>query len=458
MVKIVPRKRYVFLIGVVLVALGFYIPKLLVPLALSIVDLIEKSIKRVDTGLLILAAAKLVIYQSVKGLPGYLGVFLIAESIETKRGSRKYIKLILPLIIVSAMHLMVNKGVDKTDILVPLLTVIAGSLLIEQMSFKGDNIFATTIVVAQLAFGLQWLNLTPWLTNFGFGSGDLATSIQIASKFLVGDKVMNFLGFSFCIPLLVTAVITTKLLAVYMKRISDVEIRKEQEVELERMRLQAEETRILREMHSLVHDLKTPLMTVQGLSSLVEMATSEEKVRDYCRHIGNAVDKVNEMISEILYEKVRKPAEIEDLINYVRAHVMVKVEGRKVYFELDDNLPVLRINKIRVARAIDNLIQNAFRATSPTEGKIWIRVRSERQGVTFEVEDNGVGIPAEKLADIWTVGYSTRPEGSGLGLAFVKRVVESHQGTVEVESTVGKGTTVRIWLPEEVANDQNIGD
>ncbi len=256
------------------------------------------------------------------------------------------------------------------------------------------------------------------------------------------------------------ALVTTELIALHHRRLHDIEVLRGFELQYQHSQFQVQELRVVQEMHSLVHDLKTPLMTVQGLNSLLQMAVQDAHLQEYTRRIEGAVDNLNKMISEILYDEVRKEVSVEELIKYVRAHVLVDVRGQKISFQLAENLPLLEVNLIRLARALINLIENAYTSTAGVrEGRIEVKVESNDQGqVVFTVADNGVGIPAHLQEEIWVPSYSTKSPSSGLGLGFVKRVVDNHQGMITIESQPGWGTIVTVMIPGVKQDDQNFSN
>lgn len=279
------------------------------------------------------------------------------------------------------------------------------------------------------------------------GISDIPRDIKVAADFTGGIPVLDFVSLFLWISFTLSAVFSSRLFAFYNYSLQEAEKRKQEEMAIQEMRMRAEEVRLLQEMHALVHDLKTPLMTIQGLSSLLGLATENAKVQEYCGKIAASVDNVNEMVSEILYDDVRKVINVSDFLNYVRAHALVKFQGQQIYFKIEDELPLITVNRIRMARVFTNLIQNAFAATgNKSNGFIEVIAKQQYGDVLFTIKDNGVGISKEDLEDIWRLGFSKK-NSSGLGLNFVKNVVESHSGSVTIKSKVGEGTLVEILLP-----------
>jgi signal transduction histidine kinase len=100
----------------------------------------------------------------------------------------------------------------------------------------------------------------------------------------------------------------------------------------------------------------------------------------------------------------------------------------------------------RLEQLLLNLALNAAEAM-PEGGTLTLRVRGEGGRVVAEVEDTGVGIPADAVEKVFLPFYSTKPTGTGLGLALAARIVAAHEGTVNVKSEPGRGTILRISLP-----------
>jgi signal transduction histidine kinase len=92
-----------------------------------------------------------------------------------------------------------------------------------------------------------------------------------------------------------------------------------------------------------------------------------------------------------------------------------------------------------------NLLENA-RAAIAQAGTVCVEARGVAEGVVLRVRDDGSGIPAELLPRIFEPHFSTRSSGTGLGLAIVRRLVESWEAAVSVESEMGRGTVIHIWL------------
>jgi signal transduction histidine kinase len=120
--------------------------------------------------------------------------------------------------------------------------------------------------------------------------------------------------------------------------------------------------------------------------------------------------------------------------------------GLKVVSELASGLPAVLFDPAQLKQVLVNLIKNAMQAMPP-QGTLTVRSGSTPEAVWMAVSDTGPGIPPEQLNRIFEPFYTTKNKGTGLGLLIVQRIIRDHGGRIELESTVGKGTTFKLWLP-----------
>jgi len=108
----------------------------------------------------------------------------------------------------------------------------------------------------------------------------------------------------------------------------------------------------------------------------------------------------------------------------------------------------MQVDVEKIRRVLVNLIENAI-AAMPKGGRIKITSKARGNMAEIRVTDNGVGIAKKEMRLIWKPFHTTKARGIGLGLAICKRMIEAHDGTISVRSTIGKGTTFTIRLPRE---------
>ena len=117
--------------------------------------------------------------------------------------------------------------------------------------------------------------------------------------------------------------------------------------------------------------------------------------------------------------------------------------------EVESGLPAAMADPVALRRVLENLVRNALECLGGKPGTVWIRARSGASSgrVRLEVEDDGPGMTGEDRERMFEQFYTTRPEGAGLGLAIVRRLVTDMEGTIEVDTEPGRGTRFSLELP-----------
>jgi signal transduction histidine kinase len=113
---------------------------------------------------------------------------------------------------------------------------------------------------------------------------------------------------------------------------------------------------------------------------------------------------------------------------------------------LDPELPMVRLDRETFRSAVLNLLINAVQALE-AGGQLVVRTRPAGLGVLLELIDTGPGMDADTLSKVFRAFYTTKQGGSGLGLPTARKIIEAHGGSIDIESTPGRGTKVTIWLP-----------
>lgn len=446
--KIDLDKRNAYM-GILLVFLGITAPLIINVNNFEILQHIEDSILDSDSGKLLLAAFKLVILNSLRALPHYLGAFIIAESVIVSldesiiywlRGAATLI--IIPFvykIIFLIYHISYDFGA-------PAFIAVFSIILIEYLNFSNISLLKKSLIVILLLFSVQWLDIIPALSAYGFGRGDISTEIKIVAGFIGGTQVLTFASITFFIVFMSIAFLISKLLSDEEKLIKTTEKNKEIEMGLAEARLKAVEARTTQEMQSLVHDLKTPLTSVQALATVSQMITEDEKIKLYMEKAVDSVDSINKMISQILYENSKDNIPTEELFEYVLSQLASHNNKDHINYINRCQGHFIYVNKIRLSRAIINIVYNALDAID-SSGSVNIIVEKRNKHIVIIIEDDGVGIDEESIRKIWEAGFSTK-NSTGLGLSFVEGVIHNHGGSLELFSTKNKGTKLIITLQE----------
>ncbi|WP_432664009.1 HAMP domain-containing sensor histidine kinase [Wukongibacter baidiensis] len=453
------RKNHVNLnsmVGYILIAIVTIIPLISKSYLFSIIVWIREAINSGDSGNLVLASASTNTFFTIYNILLYISILLIIGQMKVLRSysdvKKRVVLILLYLFVKAILHRWLMLPWE------PLTDFIALSLITLLMGIsKEQMVFTSNIIVSvQVFFAMQWINIMPALSNFRIGINDISVSIKIVALYLESESILNTVGIAFLIPLLFSSTMTALLYRFHHRNIVIVEENYQKARALESMQAKVMENRIYQEINALAHDLKTPLVTIRGLNSLLLLSKDLEKLSTYNERIESAVEKMSEMISSFLYGNSRQVLDIPVLINYIRSQIPIEDESLKFTIEYKESLPPIIVNKIRVSRAIINLIENAIIAKrTEAEKRILIKLERDESNIIFKIIDNGIGIPINELENIWKIGHSTN-NTSGLGLPFAKQIIEENNGTISLESEYGIGTTVIVKLP--IANEENRGE
>ncbi|MDT5157448.1 MAG: hypothetical protein QOH51_1805 [Acidobacteriota bacterium] len=212
---------------------------------------------------------------------------------------------------------------------------------------------------------------------------------------------------------------------------------------------------------SIAHELNNPLATVSlRTESLLGQFAEGDPKQGALKIIEQEVERMAKLVGNLLQFSRRNHQqistidvyqEIENTLDFIEHHL--RSHQINVVREFADTLPTLYADNQQLRQVFLNLLTNASDAMSQG-GTLTLRVTAGQTedgavAVVIEFADTGPGIKPEDLLKVWEPFFTTKAEGkgTGLGLAICRRIVEEHKGTINIESEVGKGTTVRITLP-----------
>jgi two-component system, NtrC family, sensor kinase len=210
----------------------------------------------------------------------------------------------------------------------------------------------------------------------------------------------------------------------------------------------------------IAHEVRNPLSSIGLNTELLEEELAEapelDEARELCRAIHREVDRLAQITEEYLtFSRLPKPKLADEQVNtmvsalasFVREDLAVKQVTLTTDLAAGD--PVARIDAAQIRQCLLNLIRNAAEAVSAKgSGHVTLRTRTAATGrVEIDVEDNGIGIPADVLPQLFDPFFSTKEDGSGLGLALTQQIVRDHGGDLRVDSVVGRGTTFTVSVP-----------
>ncbi|HNR85829.1 MAG TPA: ATP-binding protein, partial [Taishania sp.] len=205
------------------------------------------------------------------------------------------------------------------------------------------------------------------------------------------------------------------------------------------------------------HEIKNPLtpmkLSVQHLVRSFDPndENAQNKINRVCQSLIEQIDALTKIANEFSNFAKMQKAEFNaiDIVSLIRNAAELFSEGSQ--FEIIITGPeqcIVNGDKDQLLRVFNNLIKNSCQAISnKTDGKIVIEILKTATLIKISVNDNGVGIPEIQQSKIFVPYFTTKSNGSGIGLAMVKQIIENHKGNIYFESEVNKGTTFIIELP-----------
>jgi signal transduction histidine kinase len=209
----------------------------------------------------------------------------------------------------------------------------------------------------------------------------------------------------------------------------------------------------------LAHELRNPLGTIKGSAEMLAKSVSAENevAREVAGFIASEVDRANSLITRFLQFarplQVRlERADLAHTLDRAIAEVEREAPGISIYRNYAPEIPPFPFDAELMERVFYNLALNAAQATVPG-GAVTVKTRAAGGRAEIAVIDRGVGIDPKQADSIFNPFFTTKPQGVGLGLAIVAKIVDEHGGKIAVESEPGKGSVFRVLLPMERASE-----
>jgi len=194
----------------------------------------------------------------------------------------------------------------------------------------------------------------------------------------------------------------------------------------------------------IAHEIRNPLTAIDGFAQLLEVTEDKEKTKLFSSEIHKGTQRINHIIDDVLtFARARKVEYVD--IN-LKSLVESIVKDVKIKVSISGKPPIIKGEIESLRRLFINLINNSIEAMNE-DGKLQINFSTNKDWVVTEIADNGRGIPKEDLKSLFTPFFTTKPRGTGLGLSIVKKIVDEHNGMIELSSEEGMGTTCRVHLP-----------
>jgi signal transduction histidine kinase len=179
------------------------------------------------------------------------------------------------------------------------------------------------------------------------------------------------------------------------------------------------------------------------------------------KDVRQEIARINHIVTDLLqtarphpptFRKSNLNTTVEHAVMLGRQQALAK--SIEITLHKDPTLPEVEHDSDQIHQVLLNLMLNALQAID-ANGKITVTLRPQGTTAVVEVADNGRGIDADHLPNIFRPFYTTKGDGTGLGLSLARRIVEGHQGRIDVTSTVGKGTSFAVILPLQRAEAPN---
>ncbi len=206
----------------------------------------------------------------------------------------------------------------------------------------------------------------------------------------------------------------------------------------------------------MAHEIRNPLSSIKGFAQyFLKKNPLGSEGQKYSQVIIQEVERLNRVISNLLdFARPKEPLKVLVSMEGIIEHCLelikddARTKGIEVKPEIEENLPLLWMDKDQITQVLLNITLNGLEALKEG-GILWIRAHTnqESDALIVEIADNGAGMSGEELSRIFDPFYTTKKTGTGLGLAIAYRIIEKHQGTLTVSSHPGSGSVFRMELP-----------
>jgi signal transduction histidine kinase len=221
---------------------------------------------------------------------------------------------------------------------------------------------------------------------------------------------------------------------------------------------------------SIAHDVNQPLSGIvsNGSACLRWLARDTPDIEEVREAVGDIVrdgKRAGEIISRLrsLYKKASPQRTLVD-VNETIGEMIVMLRGDANRFgvsmrtDVATDLPKVTADPVQLQQVLMNLMLNAIEAMKETGGVLTVKSQRDQNGsVLVSVSDTGVGLPAEKADQIFNAFFTTKPQGSGMGLAISRSIVESHGGRLWATPNDGRGASFHFTLPKYHEEESNAG-
>ncbi len=447
-----------FRIGIALLCLSLLLPAFFTVESVGVTHAMERALRESDSVELLKAALLLVMLNSLRGVFHYIGAFFITDSF--RMHVKGFYGVVFNAVCTLLLLQVVYQGVSwfyhiRYDFSIPAVLVTTFLIFTHHMDYRYVSLFKKGLLVAIVLTAFQFLDIIPAMLGIPVGLGETSWNIKQTAFILEADNLLNVEGLIGFVLFCLFGILLLFQLRIenHLRRVNL--LQEERQTAILQKRILEEKNRIFRESQYLVHDLKSPLTTMQIMTDILrtlregealseEGIASQEKV--YFDRMESALAQMNEMISGLLREEERVNITTQELVHIVLAQI--SFQDYAAYLEVSNPIPhqVVCVNRILFPRALVNLIQNSAQAMNGVKNpQIRLSVWEQDNHIYFRISDNGCGIQVDRQDLIWQRGISLQ-DSRGRGLYFVKNVGEKLCVEIHMESEEGKGTSTTIIL------------
>lgn len=213
---------------------------------------------------------------------------------------------------------------------------------------------------------------------------------------------------------------------------------------------------------AIAHEVKNPLAGIEVMAGLLRRKTPDApEAQAVLSDIINEAKMANAIVQEVLefVRPIRLQVEHTGVAEAVQAAVQLadtkaRRGGVRVEVNVPQGLPLIHGDQHQLTQLFTNLLMNAYEAMNG-EGRVTFAARTVhmedgmdgREAVLVELADEGPGMPKDVADRVFNPFFTTKPQGSGLGLAIVRKIVDAHDGSIDMETAPGRGTVIRVTLP-----------
>jgi signal transduction histidine kinase len=215
----------------------------------------------------------------------------------------------------------------------------------------------------------------------------------------------------------------------------------------------------------IAHGIRNPLHIIGGFSHrLLKKTDSDDPTRDWLKAIAEEAKRIEDMVERFETLAQRKSSffsheDLNDIVVETLELIKPEVRAKNLSLVIELHLGPLmgRLNTHLLKVAIAHLLRNAIEATRP-RGTIRVRTSQDKHFAVLAIQDTGKGMSPDVVDKVFVPFYTTKIGGTGLGMVFVRQIVDEHRGVITLDSKVGRGTTVTIRLPLRFAEAPGVSE